>query len=88
MRLVVCDIVMFDCLTELTYLTEERLNSVIESCRQSGVWSKLVHLIGSVFIDPLTLMCSFLNTGCSDISKKHEETMIVDEDKDKDTMVC
>jgi len=74
---------------ELEYLTEQRLYDVIESCRQSGAWSKLVHVIGSVFIDPEALMYSFLTNRCCDnmlLSKKCEEMIVVDEDKDHDTM--
>jgi len=74
---------------ELEYLTEQRLNDVIESCRQSGAWAKLVHVIGSVFIDPEALMYSFLSSSCCDnvlLSKKCEEMIVVDEDKDQDNM--
>jgi len=74
---------------ELEYLTEQRLSVVIESCRQSGAWSKLVHVIGSVFIDPEALMYSFLSNSCCDnvlLSKKCEEMIVVDEDKDQDNM--
>ena len=81
---VVCDV------TEVEYLTEQRLNDVIESCRQSGVWAKLVHIIGSVFIDPEALMYSFISNSSSDnalLSKKCEEVMLVDENKDQEVMV-
>ena len=74
----------------MEYLTEQRLNDVIESCRQSGAWSKLVHVIGSVFIDPEALMYSFLSRSSSDnvlLSKKCEEMMVVDENSDRDNMV-
>ena len=78
-------------MTELEYLTEQRLNDVIESCQLSGVWSKLVHVIGSVFIDPEALMYSFISNSFSNnvlLSKKCEEVMVVDENKDQDNMVC
>jgi len=78
------------CLTELEFLTEQRLNDVIESCRQSGIWAKLVHVIGSVFIDPEALMYSFINSSSSDnalLSKKCQEVMMVDDNKDHDAMV-
>ena len=81
---VVCDV------TELEYLTEQRLTDVIESCRQSGVWAKLVHVIGSVFIDPEALMYSFISSSSSDnalLSKKCEEVMLVDETKEQEVMV-
>ena len=71
-------------------MTEQRLHDVIESCRQSGAWAKLVHVIGSVFIDPEALMYSFITNSCSDnvtLSKKYEEVMVVDEHKDHDNMV-
>jgi len=77
--------------TELEFLTEQRLNEVIESCRQSGMWSKLVHVIGSVFIDPEALMYSFISSRSSDnvvSSKKSEDVMTVDDNKDQDSMVC
>jgi len=81
---VVCDV------SELEYLTEQRLNDVIESCRQSGVWAKLVHVIGSVFIDPEALMYSFISNSSSDnalLSKKCEEVMLVDDNKEPEVMV-
>jgi len=74
---------------EVEYLTEQRLNDVIESCLQSGAWSKLIHVIGSVFIDPEALMYSFLSNSCCDnmlLSKKCKEMIVVDEDKDQDNM--
>ena len=74
----------------MEYLTEQHLNNVIESCRQSGVWARLVHVIGSVFIDPEALMYSFITNSSSDnvlLSKKCEEVMVVDEHKDLDSMV-
>ena len=77
-------------MAELEYLTEQRLSDVIECCRQTGVWAKLVHIIGSVFINPEALMYSFISYGCSDnalLSKKCEEVMSVDESKDLDNMV-
>ena len=77
-------------LAELEFLTEQRLNEVIESCRQSGMWSKLVHVIGSVFIDPEALMYSFIHNRSSDnavLSKKCEDVMTVDDNKDQDSMV-
>jgi len=77
-------------LTELEFLTEQRLNDVIESCRQSGVWAKLVHVIGSVFIDPEALMYSFISSSSSDnvlLSKKCEEMMMIDDNKEHDAMV-
>jgi len=83
------------CLTELEYLTEQRLNDVIESCRQSGVWAKLVHVIGSVFIDPEALMYSFIRSSSSSCAEHNvpmsqtceEDVMMVDSSKDQDAMV-
>jgi len=72
---------------ELEYLTEQRLSDVIESCRQSGAWAKLVHVIGSVFIDPQALMYSFLSNSCCDnlpLSQKCDEMIVDDGDKDQD----
>jgi len=85
---------VFECLAaELEYLTEQRLNDVIESCRQSGVWAKLVHVIGSVFIDPEALMYSFTK-GSSSMDHNapvsptcEEDVMMVDTSKDHDAMV-
>jgi len=75
-------------MSELEYLTEHHLNDVIESCRQTGVWAKLVHVIGSVFINPEALMYSFITSGSgSSDSVRSEEGMAVDENKDHDIMV-
>ncbi|CAG5134325.1 unnamed protein product, partial [Candidula unifasciata] len=41
------------------FLTEEILTTVIDECRASGSWSKLIHLIGSVFNNPESLTKSF-----------------------------
>uniref|UniRef100_A0A0B6ZJY5 HECT-type E3 ubiquitin transferase n=1 Tax=Arion vulgaris TaxID=1028688 RepID=A0A0B6ZJY5_9EUPU len=46
-------------LLETQFLTEEILIAVIDECRATGSWSKLVHLIGSVFNNPESLIKSF-----------------------------
>lgn len=44
---------------EPQYLTEKILEAVIEECQVRGSWSKLIHLIGSVFNNPESLIKSF-----------------------------
>ncbi|GFO15970.1 ubiquitin-protein ligase e3a-like [Plakobranchus ocellatus] len=44
---------------EPEYLTEERLNMVIDECEAKGSWSKLIHLIGLVFNNPESILLSF-----------------------------
>ena len=44
----------------LDFLTEQRLNEVIDSCYQTGSWARLIGVIGSIFFEPLSMMQSFL----------------------------
>ncbi|CAL1540986.1 unnamed protein product [Lymnaea stagnalis] len=44
---------------EPNYLTEERLSAVIHDCQASNEWLKLIHLIGSVFNNPESIIMSF-----------------------------
>ena len=40
-------------------MTEELLNRVIEECQAKKSWSRLIHLIGSVFNNPESILLSF-----------------------------
>jgi ubiquitin-protein ligase E3 A len=62
---------------EPQYLTEEILRAVIDECRASSSWSKLVHLIGSVFNNPESLIKSFrkcLHVATSSTTNDKEES--------------
>ena len=44
---------------EISYLDEEKVNSLIKEGQSSGNWHHLIHTIGSVFSNPDSLMQSF-----------------------------
>ncbi|XP_050416965.1 ubiquitin-protein ligase E3A [Patella vulgata] len=45
--------------SKVTYLTEEKVYSIIDDCKAVDDWSKLIHTIGSVFNSPDSLILSF-----------------------------
>ncbi|ESO89420.1 hypothetical protein LOTGIDRAFT_218813 [Lottia gigantea] len=45
--------------SKVTYLTEEKVYSIIDDCKAQDDWSKLIHTIGSVFNSPDSLILSF-----------------------------
>lgn len=61
------------------YLTEELLNKIIEECQAKNSWSKLIHIIGSVFNNPESILLSFR---IKNYSKAPREAFACDTDID------
>ena len=67
----------------LEFLTETILRAIINECTLQKNYSKLIHILGSVFFDPEALMKSFLVE--SDVLTKEDiRSMETDQDKDTD----
>lgn len=77
---------------EVTRLTEESFRGIIEDCRESGHYAKLVHTLGNIFASPEFLGQSFIGQKSSSDSETHRQlskeqlrSMEVDLDKDSDS---
>ena len=77
---------------EMTRLTEESFKRIVEDCKESGHYAKLVHTLGNIFASPSFLGQSFIrqNDNCDSemprqLSKEQLRSMEVDLDKDNDS---
>lgn len=77
--------------TKLTKLSEKSFKEIIEDCKSTGCYAKLVHTLGHIFANPEYLSQSFLGPNNlhgyevhRQLSKEQLRSMEIDLDKDKD----